>query len=116
MNGDLLLVLVLLATCVILFVLNRPRMDVVALLAMIALPLSGVLSVNEALAGFSDPSVVLIAALFVIGDGLVKWAEVFAEVDRQGCSEWCIIEHEKYIKTPMEDVRECLDALKRMGR
>ncbi|MBK3747429.1 SLC13 family permease [Stutzerimonas balearica] len=72
MNGDLLLVLVLLATCVILFVLNRPRMDVVALLAMIALPLSGVLSVNEALAGFSDPSVVLIAALFVIGDGLVR--------------------------------------------
>ena len=47
-------------------------MDVVALLAMVALPLTGVLSVQEALAGFSDPSVVLIAALFVIGDGLVR--------------------------------------------
>ncbi|MGE4405478.1 SLC13 family permease [Pseudomonas sp.] len=72
MNGDLLLVLTLLAGCVGLFIANRPRMDVVALLAMIALPLSGVLSVQEALAGFSDPSVVLIAALFVIGDGLVR--------------------------------------------
>ena len=72
MNGDLLLVLALLAGCVGLFVLNRPRMDVVALLAMVALPLTGVLSVQEALAGFSDPSVVLIAALFVIGDGLVR--------------------------------------------
>lgn len=38
MNGDLLLVLALLAGCVGLFVLNRPRMDVVALLAMVALP------------------------------------------------------------------------------
>jgi len=72
MNVDLLLVLALLATCVGLFVLNRPRMDVVALLAMVALPLSGVISVNEALAGFSDPSVVLIATLFVIGNGLVR--------------------------------------------
>ena len=72
MTSELLLVLALLAGCVVLFILNRPRMDVVALLAMIALPLSGVLSVQEALAGFSDPSVVLIAALFVIGNGLVR--------------------------------------------
>lgn len=72
MTSELLLVLALLAGCVGLFILNRPRMDVVALLAMIALPLSGVLSVQESLAGFSDPSVVLIAALFVIGNGLVR--------------------------------------------
>ena len=72
MNVDLLLVLFLLASCVGLFVINKPRMDVVALLAMVALPLSGVIGVNEALAGFSDPSVVLIAALFVIGNGLVR--------------------------------------------
>ncbi|MEL7939175.1 MULTISPECIES: SLC13 family permease [Pseudomonas] len=72
MNPQLLWVLFLLATVVALFVLNRPRMDVVALLAMVALPLTGVLSVQEALAGFADPSVVLIAALFVIGEGLVR--------------------------------------------
>lgn len=72
MNFDLLLVLALLATCVGLFVINKPRMDVVAVLAMVALPLTGVISINEALAGFSDPSVVLIAALFVIGNGLVR--------------------------------------------
>ncbi len=72
MSGDLLLVLALLAGCIGLFALNKPRMDVVAVLAMVALPLTGVLSVQEALAGFSDPSVVLIATLFVIGDGLVR--------------------------------------------
>src|SRR5690606_40606540 len=55
----------------------KPRMDVVAVLAMVGLPLTGVLSVPEALAGFSDPSVVLIAALFVIGEeiGRASWRE-----------------------------------------
>lgn len=47
-------------------------MDVVALMALIILPLSGVITLEKALAGFSDPNVILIAALFVIGDGLVR--------------------------------------------
>ncbi len=72
MNPQLLLVLGLLGACIALFIANRPRMDVVALLALVALPLCGVLTVPEALAGFSDPSVVLIAALFIVGEGLVR--------------------------------------------
>jgi di/tricarboxylate transporter len=36
------------------------------------LPFTGVLTMSEALAGFSDSNIVLIAALFVIGDGLVR--------------------------------------------
>jgi di/tricarboxylate transporter len=72
LNLDLLMVLGLLAVAVTLFILNRPRMDVVALLVIVALPLTGVLDIQHTLAGFSDPSVVLIAALFVIGDGLVR--------------------------------------------
>jgi di/tricarboxylate transporter len=66
------LVLALLFAAITLFVLNKPRMDVVALLVVIALPLTGILDIQHTLAGFSDPSVVLIAALFVIGDGLVR--------------------------------------------
>ena len=72
MNHELLWVLCLLAIVVTLFVINRPRMDVVALLVILALPLSGILTIEQALAGFSDPNVVLIAALFVIGEGLVR--------------------------------------------
>ncbi|QEY73273.1 SLC13 family permease [Pseudomonas denitrificans (nom. rej.)] len=72
MSLQLIWVLALLATAVGLFVINRPRMDVVALLVMVALPLSGILSVQESLAGFADPNVILIAALFVIGEGLVR--------------------------------------------
>ena len=72
MNHELLNVMGLLAIMIGLFLANRPRMDVVALLAMMALPLTGVLSVEQTLAGFGDPNVVLIAALFVIGEGLVR--------------------------------------------
>jgi di/tricarboxylate transporter len=72
MTSDLALVLLLLAAAVAMFVINRPRMDVVALIMITALPLTGVITMGEALAGFSDGNVVLIAALFVIGEGLVR--------------------------------------------
>jgi len=47
-------------------------MDAVALLVIIAFVLSGTLTLSEAFSGFSDPNVILIAALFVMGDGLVR--------------------------------------------
>jgi di/tricarboxylate transporter len=72
MNTELLLVLLLLAAAIVMFVANRPRMDVVGLLMIVLLPFTGVLTMSEALAGFADPSIVLIAALFVIGEGLVR--------------------------------------------
>lgn len=72
MTADLAIVLCLLAVTIALFALNRPRMDAVALMMMVALPLTGVIGVEEALRGLSDPNVLLIAALFVIGEGLVR--------------------------------------------
>lgn len=54
------------------FAINRPRLDAVALIMLVALPFTGVLTMGEALAGFSDPNIVLIAALFVLGEGLVR--------------------------------------------
>lgn len=54
------------------FALNKPRMDAVALIMLTALPFTGVITMGEALSGFSDPNIVLIAALFVIGDSLVR--------------------------------------------
>ncbi len=72
MTAGLIAVLVLLAVVVIMFAFNKPRMDAVALIAICALPFTGVVEISEALAGFSDPNIVLIAALFVIGEGLVR--------------------------------------------
>jgi di/tricarboxylate transporter len=72
MNRDLILVLCLLGAAIAMFVVNRPRMDAVALMMIVALPFTGVITMNEALAGFGDANIVLIAALFVIGEGLVR--------------------------------------------
>jgi di/tricarboxylate transporter len=72
MNFELAVVLLMLAAAIAMFVANRPRMDAVALLVLVAMPFTGVITMNEALAGFSDSSIVLIAALFVIGEGLVR--------------------------------------------
>lgn len=72
MTTQLLLVLALLGAAIAMFIVNRPRMDAVGLLMIVLLPFTGVLTINEALAGFSDPSIVLLAALFVVGEGLVR--------------------------------------------
>lgn len=68
----LFMVLSLLVAAVVMFAINRPRMDVVAIIMMVALPMTGVISMSEALMGLSDPNIVLIAALFVIGEALVR--------------------------------------------
>lgn len=71
-NNDLIWVLTLLLVTILLFINGKLRMDVVALLVIVVFVLSGTLSLEEATRGFSDPNVILIAALFVIGEGLVR--------------------------------------------
>ncbi len=72
MNGELIWVLSLLAIAVVLFATGKVRMDAIALMVIVAFVLSGTLTLNEAFSGFSDPNVILIAALFIIGDGLMR--------------------------------------------
>jgi di/tricarboxylate transporter len=72
MTTDLAIVLALLAAAIAMFAIGKPRMDAVALLMLTLLPFTGVISMPEALAGFSDANIVLIAALFAIGEGLVR--------------------------------------------
>lgn len=72
MNGELIWVLSLLAIAVVLFATGKVRIDAIALMVIVAFVLSGTLTLNEAFSGFSDPNVILIAALFIIGDGLVR--------------------------------------------
>ncbi len=72
MNAELIWVLSLLAIAVLLFATDKVRMDAVALMVIVAFVLSGTLTLSEAFSGFSDPNVILIAALFIIGEGLVR--------------------------------------------
>jgi len=72
MNSQLAIVLGLLGISIAMFAMNRPRMDAVGLIMLTVLPFTGAITMGEALAGFSDPNIVLLGALFVIGEGLVR--------------------------------------------
>ena len=78
MASETLFVFLLLLATIILFASDRLRLDIVAILVILALMISGILSPGEALAGFGDPVVVLIAGLFVVGEGLFRTGVAFA--------------------------------------
>jgi di/tricarboxylate transporter len=70
--------LVIVGTALVTIVSNRLRPDLVALLVLLALGLSGILPPDQALAGFSRSAVIAIVGLFVITaalerNGVVQW-------------------------------------------
>ncbi|WP_313348871.1 SLC13 family permease [Paracoccus sp. (in: a-proteobacteria)] len=67
---DIWIVFAIVAAIVVLFIWDRLPVIVVCVGAALALWASGILTVQEALAGFGDPAVVFIAALFVVSAGL----------------------------------------------
>jgi di/tricarboxylate transporter len=66
------LVLAVLAAAMVLFVWGRLRYDMVALLALFALALAGVVPASEVFSGFSHPAVVTVAAVLVVSRGLIN--------------------------------------------
>lgn len=52
------------------FVWGRIRADIVALIALLVLTLFGILSPQEALSGFSNPIVVMMVGLFIVGGAI----------------------------------------------
>jgi di/tricarboxylate transporter len=71
MTGSILTVFGVLAGAVALFAWGRPRSDIVAILVVLALNLTGVLTIQEALSGFGQPVVALIAAVSIVSEGLI---------------------------------------------
>ena len=63
-------VLTLLAVSLVLFVSEKLRMDVVAMLVLSVLAVSGMVTMPQALAGFSNPAVVTVWAMFILSAGL----------------------------------------------
>ena len=64
--------LIILVVTVVMFAIGKVRGDIVALCALIALLLAGVLRPQEALAGFSSPIVIMMAGLFIVSGGVVQ--------------------------------------------
>ena len=90
-NPDMLIAVLTLAGAAVLLVTNWIRGDLVAVLVMLTLMLTGVLEPSDALSGLSSPVVVIIASMFVISEAIVHTglAQRMGEaiIDRGGTSE-----------------------------
>ena len=64
--------LIILVITVALFIWGRVRTDIVALTALAALLVLGILTPAEALAGFSSPIVIMMIGLFVVGGAIMQ--------------------------------------------
>jgi di/tricarboxylate transporter len=79
------LMLAILMVTIILFIWGKFTPDIIALISMLSLFLFGILDLTETLSGFSNPTVIMIAALFIIGEGLSQ-------------TGWTALAGEKFIK------------------
>ncbi len=70
MTPSIALVLLILIVAVVLFVTEKLRMDLVALLVLSLLAVTGLVTPAQALSGFSNPAVVTVWAMFIISAGL----------------------------------------------
>ena len=66
------MLLAIVAGALVLFVSGRLRVDMVALLVLSALALTGLVAPQDALAGFSSPAVVTVWAMFILSAGLTR--------------------------------------------
>lgn len=72
MTADMWITLVILIVMMVLFVSEKLRVDLVALCVIIALTLTGIVTAEEAMAGFSSTSVLSIAFLFIVGGAVFQ--------------------------------------------
>ncbi len=72
MTPEIATVLFILAIAVVLFVTERIRIDVVALLVLVSLAVTGLVTPGEALSGLSNPAVVTVWAVLILSGGLSR--------------------------------------------
>jgi len=81
-TGDIALMLAILAVSVLLFIVDWLRVDVVALLVLLTLILTGLVTPTEAFSGFSSPAVVTVWAIFIVSGGLLHTGVANLVADR----------------------------------
>ena len=72
MTFEIALVLGILLVSLILFITEVIRMDLVAMLVLGALAVTGLVDSNEAFAGFSNAAVITVWAMFILSEGLTR--------------------------------------------
>jgi di/tricarboxylate transporter len=69
---DNLLVLGILSIAILLFVSEKLRVDVVAMIVLSTLVVTGLVTVEEAFSGFASPAVIVVWAVFIVSAGLTR--------------------------------------------
>jgi len=82
MTFEILLVLIILATVVFLFIKEYFPVDVVALITIGLLIISGIITPEEGVAGFSNTATVTVAAMFIISAALFKTGALIHVTDK----------------------------------
>lgn len=70
MTEPMFITLIILLCAFALFIQGKFRADLIALCALAVLGLTGILTFNELVAGFANPVVIMLAALYIVGAGL----------------------------------------------
>jgi len=72
MTLDIILVFTILGIAILLFITNWVRVDLVGLLVLGSLAITGLVSPSEALSGFSNPAVITVWAVLILSGGLAR--------------------------------------------
>ncbi len=72
MTTEAWLVAGVIVAALVLFASEKVRPDIAGLVVLLTLALSGVIGAGEAFAGFSNPAVITVAAMFIVSAGMVE--------------------------------------------
>ena len=87
------LTIITLLITIVFFIWGRIRSDSVAMMALMVLTASGVLTTQEALSGFSSPIVLMMVGLFIVGGAILQTG--LAQSVGNSC-DWCICEQHRH--------------------
>ena len=66
------LVLLILGIAIVLFASERLRVDLISLMVLLTLLLTGLLTTEEAFSGFSNPAVITVWAIYIVSASLTQ--------------------------------------------
>lgn len=72
MTAEMIFVFCVLLITIVVFVVDKLRMDLVALLVVVTLAASGIITPADAVSGFGSSLILMIAGLFVVGQGMMQ--------------------------------------------
>jgi di/tricarboxylate transporter len=72
MNSEIALTLTIILMALVLFATERLRVDVIALLVLLAVALTGLISPEQVFTGFANPAVITVWAVYIVSGGLFK--------------------------------------------